>query len=89
MAKYEIIVGVAILPEGIKMIEDYAFWNCEELERVVIPQWVRRIGNQAFYGCENLEVVELPEWLEDIGMDAFFWLFFLKRTDFAPMGEAD
>ena len=62
MAKYEIIDGVAILPEGIEMIEDGAFLFCEELKRVVIPQWVRRIGNLAFYGCENLEVVELPKW---------------------------
>ena len=62
MAKYEIIDGVAILPEGIEMIENEAFLECKELKRVVIPQSVRRIGESAFYGCENLEVVELPEW---------------------------
>ena len=45
MANYEIIDGVAIIPEGIEMIADEAFWNCEELERVVIPQSVRKIGD--------------------------------------------
>ena len=81
MANYEIIDGVAILPEGIEMIEARAFFDCKDLKRVVIPQWVRRIGENAFWGCKNLEVVVLPEWLEDIGKDAFEHCSSLKELN--------
>ena len=51
MAKFEIKDGVAIIPDTVKEIGDYAFFRCEHLTSVVIPNSVTSIGEYAFFGC--------------------------------------
>ena len=57
MAKYEIIDGVGIIPQGVTTIEDEAFWGCANLTSIVIPDSVTEIGECAFYGCYALEKI--------------------------------
>ena len=38
MAKYEIVDGVGIIPEGVTAIEDNAFEGCTSLTSVIIPE---------------------------------------------------
>lgn len=49
------------LPEGIEIIERYAFNNCENLQdTITIPSTVTKIEEQAFNGCSMLNAVIIP-----------------------------
>ena len=61
MAKYEIIDGVGIIPQGITKIEDEAFMYCSSLTSIVIPDSVTEIGRRAFSHCENLKSIVVEE----------------------------
>lgn len=60
------------LPEGLQIIGDGVFSNCENLTEVNIPSTVTKIGNQAFESC-GVSRVELPEGLASVGLGAFRW----------------
>ena len=61
-----------ILPDGVKTIGAYAFYECEALEEINLPTTLVEIGERAFYYCSELTNMELPEGLEIIGADAFY-----------------
>ena len=61
-----------IIPDSVKNIEKYAFYDCENLTSIFIPDSVKDIGNCAFYGCKNLKSISIPNSVEDIGYAAFF-----------------
>ena len=61
MAKYKIIDGVGIIPQGVTKIEDEAFWGCKNLTSIVIPDSVTTIGYRAFSHCENLKSIVVEE----------------------------
>lgn len=44
------------LSNGIKRIEDDAFFNCRSLEKIFIPQSVEYIGDTVFYDPENITI---------------------------------
>ena len=48
MAKYEVVNGVGIIPEGVTEIDNEAFYDCESLTSVEIPSSVTEIGYDAF-----------------------------------------
>ena len=56
---------------AINKIEDYTFYNCNELSSIIIPNTVRSIGNYAFRNCENLSAIKIPDALNTIGEYAF------------------
>ena len=45
MAKYEIIDGVGIIPQGITTIGYEAFKYCKDLKTIIIPDSVTTIGS--------------------------------------------
>lgn len=51
--------------------EGTAFYNCEQLEKVIVSEGITSIEFRAFEGCENLTTVQLPSSLEKIGENAF------------------
>lgn len=59
------------IPEGIKTIADYAFFENTDLTGITMPDSAITIGDFAFYGCSNLADMTLPRNLESIGDDAF------------------
>ena len=62
---------VAIIPEGVTVIERYAFFNCRNLRKVILPQTLRKIEYSAFEDCTKLETIEFPEGIEYIERSAF------------------
>ena len=71
MAKYEIINGEGIIPNGTTEIEDNAFEGCNELTNITIPESVTKIGNYAFYESA-LTSINIPNSVTTIGDDAFY-----------------
>ena len=60
-----------VIPEDVKYINDYAFDECEGLEKINLPEGLKIIGQRAFRKCINLKNIEFPESLTIIGEDAF------------------
>ena len=72
MSQFPIQNGVAIIPQGTTIINDYAFFGCQDLTTVVIPEGVTTIGGSAFRECSLLSHVVFPSTINHIGDLAFF-----------------
>lgn len=59
------------LPDTVKKIKAYAFYDCISLKRAELPQGLEIIEESAFEGCENLERAELPPGLRRVGRCCF------------------
>ena len=60
-----------VIPNTVKEIGDYAFYNCYGLLKIEIPESVTKINGNAFSGCVEATEVNLPNSLEYIGSSAF------------------
>ena len=60
-----------VIPDGVRMIGDYAFCYCKSLTTVTIPDSVTSIGEWAFFMCSSLTSVTIPDSVTSIGEKAF------------------
>lgn len=62
-----------MLPESLRVIDDWAFTNCTMLRTVVVPDSVKSIGQESFSGCSRLSLVDIANTskLASIGERAF------------------
>ncbi len=60
-----------VIPEGVKVIDDYAFYKDTSLVKVDISKGVEQINIYAFYGCTKLTDFTIPESLREIGTSSF------------------
>lgn len=74
--------GEFTIRNGVRVIADYAFYECEELSDIVIPETVVTIGNYAFYGCKKFNYIYIPESVEYIGYHAFGGFAGIETVDF-------
>ncbi len=72
-----------VIPEGISIIEDYAFLGCKQLEKVTLGYDVEDIGLYAFQNCVNLKEVVTNDALGIISAGAFKGCKSLKAMDFS------
>ena len=63
--------GRFIVPEGIKVIREYAFAECGELTGVIAQDGLEEIGRYSFLDCIEMEAIRLPGTIRKIGSDAF------------------
>ncbi|GFH61802.1 hypothetical protein CTEN210_18278 [Chaetoceros tenuissimus] len=61
---------IIVLP-GVRVIPDWTFWSCKNVEKVIMSDTVRRIEWGAFSTCISLEFVKLSQTLEFIGVNSF------------------
>ena len=59
------------IPDSVKKIGSYAFYDCIGLTSITIPNSVREIGERAFYDCTNLTSIIIPDSLKIINNYAF------------------
>jgi hypothetical protein len=67
------------LNEGLEVIGQDAFNNCDCLNKVTIPSTVYDIKRGSFYECRNLLEVNIPDGLQIIGARAFAGCYNLMR----------
>ena len=67
---YKNVVSIEI-PEGVTQIGDFAFEECEYLERIKFPDSMVEIGEDAFYNCALLQEINIPDSITKIGAGAF------------------
>ena len=60
------------IPNSVRSIGDYAFFECRSLTGVTIPNGVKTIGNGAFSGCGGIKKISIPDSVVSIGASAFY-----------------
>ena len=60
-----------IFPEGLELIGESAFYDCDSLTKVVLPESLREVANYAFDDCNNLTDITVLNPELSIGDDAF------------------
>ncbi|MDR2591598.1 MAG: leucine-rich repeat protein [Chitinispirillales bacterium] len=63
--------GAYAIPNGVTIIDEFAFANCVGLTSVTIPKSVMIIKTRAFIGCTGLTSVAIPNDVNYIGWSAF------------------
>ena len=71
----------AVIPEGVKEIGDYAFAECQTIEKVIINDSVTKIGDYAFSDCVALSEIKIGAGVKSIGRSAFHNCDALTRID--------
>ena len=67
------------IPEGVREIQPWTFYNCSLLKKVILPCSVTKIGESAFNGCDSLATIVIPGKIDCIGEDAFCYCSKLQR----------
>ena len=57
--------------DNITLIDDYAFYNCNNLVNITIGNSVKKIGRNAFFNCSSLTSIVIPNCVTSIDMYAF------------------
>ncbi len=76
--KYEDGIGVMTFSKNLETIEEYAFYECQNIASISIPMGVTSIGDYAFYCCFDLTSISIPDSVTSIGNSAFFECSFLS-----------
>lgn len=72
LKKYNGSGGYVVVPDGVKTIDERAFYNNLTITGVRLPDSVMQIKSFAFYACANLKEATLPSGLRTIGTSAFY-----------------
>lgn len=68
-------ISEVVIPEGVKLIDDFAFAKCIEMQKITVPASVETVGVSAFMECINLLSFEMAgpdEGAVTIGTGAFY-----------------
>ena len=74
--------GNVIIPNSVKIINEYAFKNNKNITDVSMPATVTNIGNYAFRECTSLKSVQCPENLTSMGILSFYKCTALENINF-------
>lgn len=59
------------LPESVKEIQSFAFYNCQVLKSVEFGNGLEKIGSNSFARCISLKTITLPDSVKSINLGAF------------------
>ena len=74
-----------VVPDGVNVIDEYAFADNNTILSVTLPDSVFEIKDYAFSNCRQLESVDMPEKISRIGFSAFADCRSLKSIELPPM----
>ena len=69
------------LPSSVRVIDSYAYYNCQSLTEAILLESVEKIGRNAFQDCGALKTVGLPSTLEQIMSEAFLRCYNITRME--------
>jgi len=72
------------IPDGILIIENWAFLSCSSLTRITIPDSMTSIGERAFATCTSLTSITIPHNVKNIGLEAFVYCSSLLNIFVSP-----
>lgn len=72
------------LPDTLKYIGNGAFYNIDEIPKIIIPDGVIEIGEAVFSGCASLKEVSLPDSIQKIGKQIFYYSTALECITLPP-----
>lgn len=78
------VVSDLIIPEGVEVINAFAFFAYKHLTSISFPSSLKSIGAFAFIACDALENVTFPNSLERLDYGAFELCKNLKTVSFGP-----
>lgn len=61
-------LNAVIFPSTLRIIDTYAFYDCDKLTSIVLPENMSELGHSAFGSCEALTTVTIEA--DTIGMDS-------------------
>ena len=61
-----------VVPDGIKVIGESAFYECKNLNTIELPSTINAIEKSAFEECKGLKYIVIPNEVKNIGESAFF-----------------
>ena len=71
LKKYKGAGGTVVIPEGVEIIGEKAFYKRGDVQEVIMPAGIIEIRDKAFEQCDELESINLPGSLKEIGEKAF------------------
>lgn len=69
-----------VLPEGLTIIMDGAFWECSDIKSIAVPESVTTLKPFCFYSCEKLTSITLPQNITTIPQGAFYYCTSLEAA---------
>lgn len=60
-----------VLPDQIKVIDDFSFTDCSRITTITLPSQLTTIGQSSFRGCTALQTIQLPNTVTTIKEGAF------------------
>lgn len=69
------------LPESVKVIQEYAFYNQDDLASIVFSEGLETIGREAFKGCKALRELRLPSTVRTLESYAFEYCTGLEHVE--------
>ena len=59
------------IPNSVRIIGDFAFYDCYGLKSLTLPTNLESIGVRAFYRCNKISSINIPASVTNIGRSAF------------------
>ena len=69
------------IPNTVKKIGDYSFYDCYFLKSLILPNSIEGIGANAFESCKSLMSIKLNEGLKYIHSKAFVYCYSLESIE--------
>ena len=83
LLEYKGDMEVVEIPDGVKVIDEFAFYENKTIKKVVFPDSVTQIKKCAFANCENLQEVVFGKGVSSLGNSCFYACKSLSSIDFS------